>query len=187
MTQKVIFLDTETTGLDFESDEIIQLSAITCDLDTQEVLSSINYFFEATKEVSPQVTAINGYYLGKWAMEGLPVLEPSAVSSHVLQYLSQQDSLIFCHNASFDRAFVSMFLKRCGIPALDQPKYFSDSATLAALFRMKSDWARVSLDYCSERLKVAYTRLKRHDSLDDCYLLKEVFFEFMKKIHVDKV
>jgi DNA polymerase III subunit epsilon len=187
MPSKVIFLDTETTGLDFINDELIQIAAITCDLDTQEIDSSINYYIESTIEVPERVTQINGYYRGKWEAEGFNPVPMNAVVPLVLDYLKQKDSVIFCHNASFDRAFVSIMMNRHGVNPLDQPKYFCDSATLACLFRMKSDWERVSLDYCADRLKVAYKRLKKHDGLDDCYLLKEVFFALMKSIHVDRV
>jgi len=185
--QKVIFADTETTGLDFVNDELVQVSAITCDLDTQEVESSINYFFESTKEVEPRVTKINGYYKGKWKAEGFNPIPNEVGAPFILDYLNQKSAVIFCHNSSFDRAFISIFLNRCGVPTLEQPKYFFDSATLASLFMMKSDWKKPSLDYCVERLKVPYQRLKKHDGLDDCYLLREVFFSLMKNIHVDYV
>lgn len=184
---KVIFMDTETTGLDFVNDELIQVSAITCNIDTQEVESSINYFFEATKDVDPRVTEINGYYKGKWEAEGFNPIFPEVGAPFILDYLNQKDTVIFCHNSSFDRAFLSIFLNRCGIPPLEQPKYFYDSATLACLFKMKSEWEQVSLNYCAARLKVPYKRLKKHDGLDDCYLLREVFFALMKNIHVDRV
>jgi len=185
--QKVIFLDTETTGVNFIKDELIQISAITCDLDTQEVESSINYFLESTIEVPERVAKINGYYKGKWEAEGFNPLEPKTVAPLVLEYLTQKDAVIFCHISSFDRAFISIFLNRYGVDTLDQPKHFFDSATLAVLFKMKSDWERVSLDYCVDRLRVPYRRLKKHDGLDDCYLLREVFFAMMKNIHVDRV
>ena len=184
---KVIFLDTETTGLGFVNDELIQVSAITCDLDTQEVESSINFFFEATKEVPQRITNINGYYKGKWEAEGVGPVEPMKAISVIFDYLNQKNSVIFCHNSSFDRAFISILMTRCGIEPLEQPKYYFDSATLACLFMMKNEWERVSLNYCAERLKVPYKRLKKHDGLDDCYLLREVFFAMMKNIHVDKV
>ena len=187
---KVIFLDVETTGVDFINDELIQVSAITCDLDTQEVESSINYFFESTIEVSPRVTEINGYYQGKWGMEGYNPISHSVGAPLIYDYINRTkfgETILFCHNSSFDRAFISIFLNRNGISPLDQPKYFFDSATLAVLFRMKSDWKRVSLDYCAERFKVPYKRLKKHDGLDDCYLLREVFFSMMKNIHIDRV
>jgi len=184
---KVIFLDTETTGVDFVNDEIIQVSAITCDLDTHEIESSINYFFESTKDVPERVTAINGYYKGKWAAENYFPLEYSVGAPLIFDYLKQKDAIIFCHNSSFDRAFISILLTRCGIPPLEQPKYFFDSASLAVLFIIKSDWENISLDACKGKLGVAYQRLKKHDGLDDCYLLREVFFAMTKLIHVDKV
>lgn len=184
---KVIILDTETTGVDFVNDELIQVSAITCNLDTQEVESSINYFFESTKDVSQEVTNINGYYKGKWTEEEYNPIPPEVGAPFILDYLNQKNAVIFCHNSSFDRAFISIFLNRYGVPTNEQPKYFFDSATLACLFKMKSDWKKVSLDYCVERLKVPYQRLKKHDSLDDCYLLREVFFALMKNIHIDQV
>ena len=184
---KVIFLDTETSGIDFINDELIQVSAITCDLDTQEVESSINYFFESTIEVSSRVTEINGYYKGKWAAEGYAAISPTVGAPLIFEYLKQKNAAIFCHNSSFDRAFISIFLTRHGIAPIEQPKYYFDTATLASLFLMKSDWETVSLDACRGKFNVAYQRLKKHDGLDDCYLLREVFFAMMKTIHVDKV
>lgn len=186
--QKVIFIDTETTGVDFVNDEIIQCSGIIVDLDTKEVEGSINYFFESTKEVPARITEINGYYKGKWEAEGYYPIDRKTGAEYILKFITLPNSAIFCHNSAFDRSFVAAFLTRFGgYNPLELPKYWFDDATLAALFVMKSDWQTITLDFCKTKLGVEYQRLKKHDSLDDCYLLKEVFFEFMKRIHVDRV
>jgi DNA polymerase III epsilon subunit-like protein len=184
---KVIFLDTETTGINFVDNELIQVAAITCDLNTTDmgILSSINYYFEAAKEVNSEAARVNGYYKGKWESEGLFPIEPKIGAGYVIKYLTQPNTCIFCHNSSFDRAFISIFLTRNGIPPEQQPKYFFDSATLAALFKFKSDWEKVSLNYCATQLGVQYRRLKKHDGLDDCYFLREVFVAMMKRISVN--
>lgn len=184
---KVIFLDTETTGLDFVLDEIVQVSAIVVNLDTREVESAINYFLDSEKEIPQRVTAINGYYKGKWKLEGKYPIERSTCAKLLFDFLkfNETSSIIVCHNSPFDRAFCSNFLFVHGnIQHIQQPKYWFDTATVALLFNLRGTWEKSSLDYCKNKLHIQYERKTQHDALDDCYLLKDVFFGMLDRINV---
>ena len=184
---KVIFLDTETTGIDFSNDEIIQVSAILVNLDTRDIESTINYYFESEKEIPSIITAINGYYTGKWKIEGYNPITRSEGAKLLFKFLDdyKHSSVIVCHNAPFDRAFCSNFLFTHGnIPHIDQFKYWFDTATVAFLFNIRGTWIKSSLNYCQEQLHIQYQRKFKHDALDDCFLLKEVFFGMLDRITV---
>lgn len=183
---KLIFLDTETTGIDPEKNEIIQVAAVLVDLDTRKIESAINYYIEATGELDAAASVVNGYYVGKWTEEERHPLKPEIVAPMLKQFLSIRNSAIVAHNSSFDRAFCASLLSKHGISRRDQPKYWFDTATMAFLFMLKSGWNRVSLDYAKEQLKVEYVRKKQHDALDDCYLLVDTFFKMIDLIDIRK-
>ena len=100
-----------------------------------------------------------------------------------IKFLKEGDA-IFCHNSPFDRSFMSMLFERTGIPTKQQPKYWFDTATLAYLFRLKGNWEKVSLDYCAQQLGVDIKRSGEHDAIEDCLILKEVYFKMMEIIEL---
>jgi DNA polymerase III epsilon subunit-like protein len=178
------------TGINVATDEVIQVAALMCDVYTGDIESSMNYYIEAPKglKLDTEAVAVNGYYHGKWLNEGKCPVDPTIVAPLLLKFLTTKYSAIVCHNSSLDRTFLMNFMWKYGnIEPKDQPKYWFDTASLAFLFKLKNSWSRVSLDYMKEKLHVEYVRKRYHDALDDTYLLKEVFFELIKKINIEGV
>ncbi|MCZ4259106.1 3'-5' exonuclease [Sulfitobacter sp. G21635-S1] len=97
-----VFLDVETTGLDLESDEIIELAMVPFDytedgriFDVGEALHQLN---EPSSPVTAKITALTGITNEDLAGKSLNLLE--------IDSLIDQSVVIVAHNAEFDRPFV---------------------------------------------------------------------------------
>ncbi len=183
----IIFLDTETTGVNFLKDEIVQASAIKVDAMSASVLSVMNVYIEATgKNLDPEALAVNGYYRGKWKVTKSTLVESKKKSALTMYEFIKDAECIFSHNASFDKSFVYAHVsKYSNIEMRTFPRYWYDTMSLAFLFKYNlPDFKAVSLDYCRREFQLETRRDKEHDSLQDCYILKDVFFKMMKGINV---
>jgi len=97
-----LYVDTETTGLDAKSDEIIELAMIPFrfgpDGVIYEVLEGFHGYHEPSKPIPPEITALTGI---DDAMVAGHVLDPAAVWA-----FAAPAALVIAHNAAFDRRFL---------------------------------------------------------------------------------
>jgi DNA polymerase III epsilon subunit-like protein len=182
-----IFLDTETTGVNFLTDEIVQASALKVDVISGSVLAVMNVYIEATgKNLDPEALAINGYYKGKWKKKWPRLVKTKKEAAQIMYDFIKDGDYIIAHNAAFDRSFVSShILKHSKISNRDIPHRWFDSMTIAFVYKYNLEkFKNVSLDYCKQMFNIETPRNTEHDSLQDCYILKNVFFKLMKGISV---
>lgn len=108
--RRAIFIDVETTGLDPECDEIIELAMVPFYYTDQDELISIGEAFAALRQpeapISEGVTKITG-------ITDEMVAGRSIDPSDVAKFAGR--SLIIAHNAAFDRPFLERFC-----PAMQQ-------------------------------------------------------------------
>jgi len=136
-TQRVIVLDTETTGLDSKLERIIELAMLSVLVDTSTGLpvgpvSIYESFEDPGKPIPPQITEITG--IDDSMVKGLRI-DDAAVTA-----LVQQADLVVAHNAGFDRPFVEarfpVFEGKawgCSFQGIDWKKEGSGSAKLEFL------------------------------------------------------
>jgi DNA polymerase-3 subunit epsilon len=136
-TQRVIVLDTETTGLDSKLESIIELAMLSVLVDTTTGLpvgpvTIYESFEDPGKPIPPQITEITG--IDDSMVQGLRI-DDDAVTA-----LVQQADLIVAHNAGFDRPFVEARLPvfagkawACSFMGIDWKKEGSGSAKLEFL------------------------------------------------------
>ena len=136
-TQRVIVLDTETTGLDSKSESIIELAMLSVLVDTATGLpvgpvTIYESFEDPGKPIPPQITEITG--IDDSMVKGQRI-DDAAVTA-----LVQQADLVVAHNAGFDRPFVEARLPvfaskswNCSFMGIDWKKEGSGSAKLEFL------------------------------------------------------
>ena len=136
-TQRVIVLDTETTGLDSKSESIIELAMLSVLVDTATGLpvgpvTIYESFEDPGKQIPPQITEITG--IDDSMVQGQRIDDAAVIA------LVQQADLIVAHNAGFDRPFVEarfpVFAGKawgCSFIGIDWKKEGSGSAKLEFL------------------------------------------------------
>ena len=136
-TQRVVVLDTETTGLDSKTEKVIELAMLSVLVDTvtgQPVgpVDIYESFEDPGKPIPPQITEITG--IDDSMVQGQRI-DDAAVTAMVAQA-----DLIVAHNAGFDRPFVEgrwpVFAGKawgCSFQGIDWKKEGSGSAKLEFL------------------------------------------------------
>lgn len=121
----IVFFDVETSGLNPEEDEIIELSAVK----TVKVNGCIK--FDSTfnsmiklapgKRLSPRITEISGISNEMITRSGQ---EKDAVGKNFLNFLGRGKALMVAYNAQFDVGFLNCFFSRQGhLDALNDVDY----------------------------------------------------------------
>lgn len=165
-TQRVIVLDTETTGLDQRNERIIELAMLSVLVDTatgQPVgpVSTYESFEDPGKPIPPAITEITG-------IDDSMVLGQRIDDARVAELVQAAD-LIVAHNAGFDRPFVEARLPvfagkawNCSFAGIDWKGQGSGSAKLEFLAHERG-WfydAHRALADCHALLQVLAAPLK---------------------------
>ena len=136
-TQRVIVLDTETTGLDARNEKIIELAMLSVLVDTATGLpvgpvTVFEAFEDPGKPIPPQITEITGI--------DDSMVQGQHIDDSLVTALVAQADLIVAHNAGFDRPFVEarwpVFATKswnCSFAGIDWKKEGSGSAKLEFL------------------------------------------------------
>lgn len=100
-----LMVDVETTGLDPDQDEIIELAMVpfryTLDGTVVEVLEAFDRLREPMKPISPEITALTG--ITDATVSGKSI-DPAEVST-----FAAPAAVVVAHNAAFDRRFLERF------------------------------------------------------------------------------
>ncbi len=101
----LLFLDTETGGLDPRDHDLVSVACILTDPTGRTVLEEWDTKVYPTKPVHPKAAAVNGYTKEAWENQAVHV-GPAMVK--VLQMLN--GAMMVCHNTPFDKAFIESAL-----------------------------------------------------------------------------
>ena len=121
---KLVFLDTETTGLSANKHEIIEIAIITehPDGSVDEWVTKVSPQYIETAH--PKALEVNGYTPEKW--EGAPIF--AEIADTVIEKLS--GATVVGHNVGFDLKFVRAMLDDIGAGEIKDLDYV-DTQTLA--------------------------------------------------------
>jgi predicted DnaQ family exonuclease/DinG family helicase len=119
-----VIFDLETTGFDFDKDDIIEIGAVKYEADQQ--VDTFSEFIKPTKPVPQfikQLTHINDEQLSK-------ADSPENVLNRFLHFIG--NSLLICHNTQFDINFINAKLGKAGLPQLSNR--FLDTLELSRIY-----------------------------------------------------
>lgn len=163
-----IVLDTETTGLDFASDRVIEIGCV-------ELLNHVpsgrtfQLYINPERPISIESFAVHG--LSDAFLADKPVF--AQVVDEFIAFIG--DAPLIAHNADFDVAFLNAELGRLGRTALPTMRII-DSLALA---RRRHPAGPNSLDALCNRYGIDLTRRTLHGALLDAGLLAEVYVELI--------
>lgn len=120
----VVIIDTETTGLDYRTDEIIELAAmqVTCSGGTYRVEGELDLLIHLSegKKLPHRITELTGISMKMLCEGGVSKAEAAQQFSAMLD---NSRPLLVAYNAQFDLCFLYSFLNRHGsIDILKQSK-----------------------------------------------------------------
>ncbi len=164
-----VFLDTETTGLNFkEGHKVVEIACI----ETKDLIPTGRVFH---KLINPQRNMPNeAYKVHGFSDEFLKNKETfDKIADEFLNFI--KDKKIIIHNASFDVSFLDGEL---GLIQKDKinKKLVIDSLEIA---RNKFPGTSNSLDALCKRFNIDLSRRTKHNALLDCELLREVYINLL--------
>jgi DNA polymerase III alpha subunit (gram-positive type) len=156
-------IDTETTGLDSSTDQVIDICLILLDGELNQV-DELNVFAlpDPHVVVSPGAAKANGYTIEKWAAYN--AVDQHELSKRVYEFIAKYSGLkLIAHNVPFDQGFLKQVYERHTLPdGLDKKPFgktvgyhhidtipislFMDHATQGA-FRRSYSLANLTKDF----------------------------------------
>lgn len=164
-----IVFDTETTGLDWREDRVIELGGI-------ELLNRFptgrtfhKYINPRGREIHAEAQAVHGISMADLA-------DKPGFDEIVEEFLEFIDGAhLVAHNATFDMSFINAEFGRLGHIAVDQARVVD---TLA-IAKRKHPMGPNSLDALCRRYGIDNSRRTKHGALLDSELLAEVYIELI--------
>jgi DNA polymerase III epsilon subunit family exonuclease len=175
LNQTLAFIDIETTGLDRDIHEIIELAAVITKMKDGElvVIDQVDFKIQPQhiETAEPQALRINGYNPADW-------LFAVSLEDAMKEFAKKTDGAVFvAHNITFDYGFVETAFKKTG---LEDKMHFYKLDTLSLAFGIlhtTDDPGKLSLRVLTEKYGVE--NKKAHSAFADAYATYEVFKKMM--------
>ena len=180
-THNLAFIDVETTGLDPEKHELIEIG---CVLAKQipvegkgsrlELIDEFEFkiFPEHLEDSDPESLMINGYTAERWA-NAIPLKEAMEQFSEKVRGAS-----FVAHNVSFDLAFIDKAFKKTGVKNLMHYHKIDTISLAFAILYHNPEVEKFSLRFLCEYFGI--TNENAHTALSDARATFEVYKRLLK-------
>lgn len=171
--ERIVFLDTETTGLDPRlGHRIIEVAAVEA-VGRKTTGKSIHFYIDPEREIDAGATAVHGF---TWDdLRGKTKF--AAIVDPLMRFLA--GARVIIHNAPFDVSFLDGELARLRQPGVAKRDFSVDDSL--ALARRRYPGKRNSLDSLCDRLGVDNSQRNLHGALLDARLLADVYFAMTRE------
>jgi DNA helicase-2/ATP-dependent DNA helicase PcrA len=167
---RIVVFDTETTGLDTENDDIIQIAAI--EIVNGEIGNEFEVFINTDKDLTDSEKI---HHISKTQLNNYSIEKKSALK----QFLNfVNDDVLVAHNANYDMSILRSNLKREGLPQTISSGCLFDSIELA--HRLYPDFQSYKLEFLIKALGVDGENT--HNALDDVKATVNLLLSFESKI-----
>jgi len=164
-----IVFDTETTGLDWRDDRVIELGGI-------ELLNRFPTGRSFHRYINPQGREINAEAQAVHGISMADLADKPSFGDILEEFIEFIDGAhLVAHNAGFDIAFINAEFARLGQPAVEQGRVVD---TLA-IAKRKHPMGPNSLDALCRRYGIDNSHRTKHGALLDSELLAEVYIELI--------
>lgn len=164
-----IVFDTETTGLDWRDERVIELGGIELVNRFPTGRTFHRYINPQGRAINPEAQAIHG--ISAADLVGKPTF--ADIAEEFMAFID--GAHLVAHNAGFDIAFINAEFDRLGHSAVDQGRVI-DTLTIA---KRKHPMGPNSLDALCRRYGIDNSRRTKHGALLDSELLAEVYIELI--------
>ncbi|WP_092485520.1 DNA polymerase III subunit epsilon [Candidatus Ichthyocystis hellenicum] len=167
MSQRIIVLDTETTGIDHRQHRLIEIAGVEI-ISRQLTGKHFHSYLNPKREIDPGAQAVHGITLE--FLKDKPLEED--IIDDFIAFITDSDLVI--HNAPFDVGFLNDILIRQHKETLTYHcRRIIDTLTIS---RSLYPGKRNSLDALAERYQIDNSaRSKKHGALIDAELLAQVY------------
>ncbi len=164
-----LILDTETTGLDYENDRIIEVACLELFDDVITGNTFHKYYNPGEIIISDQAEQIHG--LSNSFLRKFEKFDDQV--DDLIDFIA--DSFLIIHNAQFDISMLNSSFKRSGKPII------KDSRTICTLEMAKKKFpgSKNNLNALCRRFNISLEDRVKHGALTDCRLLSEVYIELL--------
>ncbi|NGX30730.1 MAG: DNA polymerase III PolC-type [Chlamydiae bacterium] len=173
MTYRAVYFDTETTGVKFNKDRVIEMAAY-CATTNQSFSTLINPECPIPKEAQ----AI--HHISDEMVKEAPTFEK--VVHEFINFCSGDVALIAHNMDAFDKLFLEEEFRRVGV-SVPESWLFVD--TLKWARRYRPDLPKHSLQFLREVFEIEQNNA--HRALDDVIILHKVFSEMIDDLPIHKV
>jgi DNA polymerase-3 subunit epsilon len=168
-SMREIVFDTETTGLDWRDERVIELGGIELVNRFPTGRTFHRYINPEGRAINAEAQAIHGISLADLA--GKPTF--ADIAEEFIEFID--GAHLVAHNAGFDIAFINAELGRLGRPSVEQSRVID---TLA-IAKRKHPMGPNSLDALCRRYGIDNSHRTKHGALLDSELLAEVYIELI--------
>jgi DNA polymerase-3 subunit epsilon len=171
LSQPLAFVDIETTGLDRDDFEIIELGVVIAKMKDNELVVideiDIKIIPKHIETADPVALRVNGYDEADW-------LFAVSIEEALKLFVEKTAGAIFvAHNITFDYGFIESNLKRYGIESKMHYHKLDTIALAFGVLQNNDDMGRLSLRALCE--KYGIENKKAHSAFADAYATYEVF------------
>ena len=158
---RIVVFDTETTGIDFDTDRIIELGAVA--LEKEGETGSLNCLIRLPQghRLPPFIVDLTGITDEELAQKGVSEEKAGAAFCHLLE--GAKRLLLVAYNAQFDLNFLYWFLKKSGNAQVLRLPRFLDALTV---YKDRRDYPH-KLCNAIEAYRLEEEAVNSHRAVDD--------------------
>lgn len=170
MIDDITVFDFETSGLNPEKDQVIEMAAIRCI--KGEIVSSFSTLVQFDGILAPKITELTGIKQSD-LVHGKTLKDSFAILRNIMG-----NSTIVAHNAPFDLSFLHYSLLR-----LDRPTFANRFIDTLTICRDHYTFPYKLVDMCS---KLNISLVGAHRAMADVYGCWEILKIFDEKVRIDE-